>query len=202
MELNAQETVEFYAPFAHIPGVYEVCRIHTVEYGSFDTAIIIHQGTDRPVTVYVNEAAGERFMAERFPESSCIRVDADGLTITASPDGRTVRLDLTAATGPLLRAELAFTARPGGQAEAAPYGDSSFPVWGSRYSCRGIDLNLPARAVGHVTLAPESFDSSAAAAAPGATLEHGVLQQRTRHQAIDRQAIIALGSIGILAPRQ
>ncbi len=190
MQLQPQESVEFYAPFAHIPGVYEVCRIHTVEFGSFDTAIVIHHGTDRPVTVYVNEDAGERFMAERFPESSCIRVDADGLTITASPDGRTVHLSLRAATAPLLRAELAFTAHPGGQAEAAPYGDSSFPVWGSRFSCRGIDLNLPARALGHVTLAPNASGPHDAAT-----------DKAIVHQGIDREAIIALGSMGILAPR-
>ncbi|MFW5786085.1 MAG: hypothetical protein ACOCYC_02475 [bacterium] len=186
MQLRPCESIEFYAPFAHVPGVYEACRIHTVEYGSFDTAIAINRGTDRPVTVYVNSTEGERFMTERFPESLCIRVDADALTITASPDGRSVRLSLTASAGPLRRAELAFTSLPGASAQAAPYGDASFPVWGSRFSCRGIDLNLPARAVGHVTRQ-----------VPG---PHGDSDPAVAHEAVDREATVALGSMGILAP--
>lgn len=142
---------EFYAPFAHIPGRYELARIHSPTHGSFDTVIVIMTTTDRPVVVYVNSAAGERFMTERYPESTAIRVPPDALTLSGDAWSPTVAGELVAEEGPVRRMNLRFdlsdaTVLP----KAVPYGGDDFPVWGSRFTCSGVDLELPATLSGAV----------------------------------------------------
>ncbi len=140
-----REQCEFYSPFAHIEGRYELCRIHSASHGSFDTFIVIQSTTDQPVCVYVNSPRGEAFMKERYPESRCIRLSPADLTLSASPEGRQVRGELKSTTGPLRRASLSFTADPDALPEEVPYGGEDFRVWGSDWSCSGLDLNVPAR---------------------------------------------------------
>ena len=153
---------EFYAPFVHIPGRYEWCRIHSATHGSFDCFIVIRDGTDKPVTVYVASENGASFMADRFPESEAIRVATTDLKLHAhgAPGGDwVVQGGLAAATGPLTAAEMTFRAprsdssvdaAGGALPRAVRYGGSEFPVWGSRWRCEGVDLELAARVEGYV----------------------------------------------------
>lgn len=177
MQIHPDEQVEFYSPFAHIPDRYEVCRVHAEGYGSFDMFILIATRTDHPVTVYVNSDTGRRFMAERYPESTCIPVSPSALRVHAADEGRRVSLDLNAQSGPIRAATLQFAAEADSVPTAAAYGGRNFPVWGSRYYCRGVDLNTSARVSGSVTMAD------------GGTEE------------LEATAIIALGSVGIIGPR-
>ena len=149
MENSRGNQTEFYSPFAHIPGRYEWCRIHCPSHGSFDTFIVINAGrTDTAVTVYVNSNAGEAFMADRYPESRCIRLEAAQLTIEASPDGRTVRGRLSASEGPVREAKMHFESKPEAALKESAYGGGDFAVWGSRWSCTGVDMELEARVSG------------------------------------------------------
>ncbi|MEX2444167.1 MAG: hypothetical protein WD492_11200 [Alkalispirochaeta sp.] len=144
-------TYEFYAPFAHIPSWYELARIHSPTHGSFDTVIVITTTTDRPVVVYVNSAAGERFMADRYPESTAIRVSEEALILQGDPWSPVVAGRLVADEGPVHRVDLRFTI-PDDQTlpRAVPYGGENFPVWGSSFTCSGVDLELPATVSGEV----------------------------------------------------
>jgi hypothetical protein len=99
--------VEFYGPFAHLPGRYEWCRLHTATHGSFDSFIVLGASTRDPATVYVASAAGQAFMRERFAACTTIRVPPDALRIRQSYDGRTV-------TGRLQVAIAAATPHGGG----------------------------------------------------------------------------------------
>lgn len=140
---------EFYAPFFHIPGRYEWCTIHAEHYGSFDCFILIHTTTDKPVTVYLTAENGMRFMRDRFPESAAIEVSPEALSITM--DGhRAARGYLSSDRGPVRLAELEWRTEPGATPVASSYGDRSFAVWGSRFSCEGVDLELAARVSGRV----------------------------------------------------
>ena len=105
MKIDTNAVWEFFSPFAHIPGRYEWCRIHSPTHGSFDTFIVIRESTDRPPVVYVNSPEGQRFMAERYPESSCFMVEKEKLTIRSADDGATVEGRLEADEGPISRAQ-------------------------------------------------------------------------------------------------
>lgn len=140
---------EFYVPFFHVPGRYEWCTIHAEQYGSFDCFIVIHTTTDRPVTVYVSAESGARFMRERFPESTAVRVSPAALQIEAH-DTRSARGRVTAEEGPVRSAEMEFVARADALPVATHYGDRSFAVWGSRFWCEGVDMELPAGVTGRV----------------------------------------------------
>jgi hypothetical protein len=178
MQIDSDERVEFYSPFAHIPDRYEVCRIHAEGYGSFDVFILIEESTARPVTVYVHSDTGSRFMAEQYPRSACIQLLPEALRIQATGEGRGVACELDAETGPLRSARLHFEAAADAVPEAAGYGGREFHVWGSRYYCRGVDLNVLATVTGSLTMADGSVEE------------------------IDQTGIIALGSVGIIGPRQ
>ncbi len=145
-------THEFYAPFFHLPGRYEWCTIHAEHYGSFDCFIVIHSTTDQPVTVYLSAENGRRFMAGRFPESTTIQVSPDALRIEARGT-RSAGGYLEAQAGPVRHVEMEFNAEPGATPAACVYGAPLFAVWGSRFSCEGVDLNLAARARGRVLTA-------------------------------------------------
>ena len=131
---------EFFSPFAHVPGKYEWCRIHSPTHGSFDCFILLGESTAVPAVVYVNSDAGERFMADRYPESRAIRVSHRDLRIEASADGRTVRGHLKAADGPLTMVRMRLRAPADAVPRSVPYGGPDFPVWGSRWACSGVDL--------------------------------------------------------------
>lgn len=146
------ETHEFYAPFAHIPDRFEWARIHSTTHGSFDCFIVIHEGTHEPVTVYVNSDNGERFMADRYHESRAIRVGERELSIVSGARGRTLEARLAAGEGPVRFATMTFTADPEALPRAVPYGDPDERVWGSRYACEGVDLELPAGVSGEIVL--------------------------------------------------
>jgi hypothetical protein len=148
---DADVAYEFFAPFAHIEGKYEWCRIRSPTHGVFDCFILLAQTTSHPATVYVRDAAGERFMAERYPECETHRVPASGLRLEESRDGRRVRGRLRASKGPLSLVDLDFAAATAAKARNVPYGGTGRPVWGGRYTCWGVDLVVPARARGRLT---------------------------------------------------
>ncbi|MFO1535100.1 MAG: hypothetical protein ABR586_05500 [Thermoplasmatota archaeon] len=169
---------EFFAPFAHIPGRYEWCRIRSPTHGVFDTFIVLGGSTKVPATVYVNSVLGAKFMAERYPECTAIRVPPGGLTLGESPDGRSVTGTLHADTGPVRKATMAFRAPGMALPKAVPYGGDGGPVWGGRFTCWGVDLNLDAACDG--TLEREDGKRETLRGAP---------------------AILTLGSFGRIAPR-
>ncbi len=149
------ESIEFYAPFAHLPGRYEWCVIHSVTHGSFACFIVIRDGTHRPVTVYHCSSRAARFMADRFPESTAIRASPSQLRIEtigsdAGSGDRIVRGRLIAATGPVALARMTFLSSADSIPRPAPYGGGDFAVWGSRWTCEGVDMEVDASVVGHV----------------------------------------------------
>jgi hypothetical protein len=145
---------EFYSPFAHIPGRYEWCRIHSPTHGSFDTFIVLAESTALPPWVYLVSEAGLRYMADRYPESHAFK--ATELLIDGSPDGCLIRGRLSADAGPVSFAEMRLAADPCGLPQMAPYGGGKLPVWGSRWSCVGLDLIRDGRCDGRIAFAPES----------------------------------------------
>lgn len=169
---------EFFAPFAHLPGRVEWCRIRSPTHGVLDTCIVLGSSTAAPATVYVNSALGAAFMAERYPECSTVRVPPSGLTIDESADGRTVTGSLTTTAGPLRAAAMTLRAGPSAIAKAVPYGGDGQPVWGSRWTCWGVDLVLDGHADGALTWADGK-------------------QEALR----GTPCIVTLGSFGRLAPR-
>lgn len=136
---------EFYAPFAHIPGRYEVCRIRSATHGTFDVFIVLHGSTQEPVTVYLSSTLGAAFMQERFPESTTHRVPPSDLVIDAV-DEVTVSCRLRAQAGPVHAVDIRLTASAQQLPRATPYGGPS--VWGSRFACDGVDLELDGKATG------------------------------------------------------
>ncbi len=137
---------EFYGPFAHLRNRLEWCRIRSPTHGVFDVVIVLPGRTDVPVTVYTNSAAGQRFMADRFPESTTHRVPASALRMTESEQGHRLHCQMHAEHGPLRRVDMEFHAEEGVPKEV-PYGGDA-PCWGSQYVCTGVDLELPARVRG------------------------------------------------------
>jgi hypothetical protein len=150
MHIDSNAVWEFFSPFAHVPGKYEWCRIHSPTHGSFDCFIVLGESTAVPPSVYVNSETGERFMADRYPESATFRIAPGRLRIRASADGRFVRGVLRAETGPVLRADLRFNAEPGTIPSAVPYGGAGFPVWGGQWACEGVDLALDGKCDGSI----------------------------------------------------
>ncbi len=149
---EADVTYEFFAPFAHVEGKYEWCRIRSPTHGVFDTFILLGASTAHPATVYVNSDEGGRFMRERYPECTCIRVPTDDLAITETEAGRVLEGHLAATDGPVRRADMRFIASTARPPRATSYGGTGAPVWGSsRYTCSGVDLNWPARVDGAIT---------------------------------------------------
>ena len=179
-ERGANTVHEFYESFAHLPGRYEWCRIHSTTHPSFDCFIVIHGRLDEPVTVYVSSDAGEAFMRDRYPESEVIRVSPAELSIRHDERAAThvVTGELRANGGPVVEARMEFRAPADRAARAAPYGSGEFPVWGSRWSCEGVDLELDATLEGYVRradeVAPEAFEKE--------------------------RAVLTLGSYGRIAP--
>jgi hypothetical protein len=142
---------EFFAPFAHVAGKYEWCRVRSATHGVLDCFILLGKSTAGPATVYVNSTLGAAFMAERYPECKAVRVAPSGLSITDSPDGRTVTGSLKSADGPLREVTMTLRAGPGAIPKAVPYGGEGKPVWGSRWTCWGVDLALDGHADGRLT---------------------------------------------------
>jgi hypothetical protein len=168
---------EFYAPFAHVAGRYEWCRIRSATHGSIDCFILLGKSTAVPATVYVNSTLGAAFMAERFPECATVRVPPSGLAIAESPDGRTVTGTLRSADGPLREATMTLRAGPSAIPKAVPYGGAGQPVWGSRWTCWGVDLALDGHADGRLVWADGRSEAL-----------HGA------------PCVVTLGSFGRLAP--
>src|SRR5690349_7900651 len=98
---GADVAYEFFAPFAHLEGRFEWCRIRSPTHGVFDCFIVLGKSTAEPATVYVNSVLGAAFMKDRYPECAAVRVPPAGLSITESPDGRTISGTLAADAGPL-----------------------------------------------------------------------------------------------------
>jgi len=153
-----QAQTEFYSPFAHIEGRYEVCRIHSPSHGTFDTFIVVETTTDQPVTVYVNSPDGERFMKDRYPRCGCVRVGAGDLAIESSADDSLVRGTLRSDVGPVRRAEVEFRTTGSPRPVEVGYGGPDFTVWGSDWSCTGVDLNVPALVTATITLENETVE--------------------------------------------
>lgn len=144
---------EFFAPFAHVPGKYEWCRVRSPTHGVFDVFILLGQSTSHAATVHVNSTLGAAFMAERYPECTTVRVPPGGLVIQESPDGATVTGKLRAAEGPLREADMTLRASPAAVPKQVPYGGEGKPVWGGRFTCWGVDLNLDGSADGRLAWA-------------------------------------------------
>lgn len=139
---------EFFAPFAHVEGRFEFCRIRSPTHGVFDTFILVGLS---PVVVYTSSPAGERFLRERYPEVVCHHVPDEDLLITEREDGRVVAGMLRASEGPVALAEMTMAAPRDARPEAVPYGGEGKPVWGSkRFTCWGVDLVLRGKAQGAV----------------------------------------------------
>ena len=140
------ESWEFYAPFAHIEGKYEWCRIRTTTHGIFDTFILFPYS--KQVTVYVCDEAGERFMSDRYPECDTFR--AIRLTINEENKPHFVEGVLEADAGPVRKAAMHFAVMDG-LPKAVQYGGTNWPVWNSqRFTCWGVDLTLESRASGQI----------------------------------------------------
>lgn len=169
---------EFFAPFAHLPGRFEWCRIRSPTHGVFDTFIVLGATTAVPATVYVNSVLGAAFLRERYPECRAIRVKPDGLQIDETPDGRSVRGVLKAEEGPVRQAEMTLRAPPAGIPKAVPYGGDGKPVWGGRWTCWGVDLVLDGSADGWV-----------------------IDEAGKRELVRGTPCIVTLGSFGRIAPR-
>ncbi|MHB8633158.1 MAG: hypothetical protein ACYDBQ_04195 [Thermoplasmatota archaeon] len=167
---------EFFAPFAHVPGRYEWCRIRSATHGVFDTFIVLGATTSHPATVYVNSSLGAAFMQERYPECTTVRVQPGGLRIEEAQEGRRVTGTLVSDAGPVREASMSLVAGPG-LPRPVPYGGEGQPVWGSRWTCWGVDLAVEGVATGRVRR-PEGVE----------TLR-------------GTPCIITLGSFGRLAPR-
>jgi len=172
-----QNQTEFFSPFAHIPGTYEWCRIHSPSHGSFDTFIVIETTTDKPVTVYVNDDRGEAFMADRYPESRCIRLDKEQLHLSSSMEGRQINGWLRAEEGPIREASMQFVCSEEALPQETRYGGSDFAVWGSQWTCSGVDLEIPARVDGRVLRESEEmvFRNEAAIITAGS---YGLIEKR------------------------
>jgi len=141
---------EFFAPFAHVPGKYEWCRIRSPTHGVFDTFILLGQTTADPAAVHVNSVLGEAFMKERYPECLTIRVSPGELEIAESPDGRTITGRCRSSVGPVRAAEMTVKAPATALPKQVPYGGEGKPVWGSRFTCWGVDLCLDATVNGRI----------------------------------------------------
>lgn len=141
---------EFFAPFAHVPGRYEWCRVRSPTHGVFDTFILLGAaGPAAPAVVYVASDAGERFMRDRYPECETHKVGMGDLRLEERDAGRTLLAELRARSGPVRLAKMTFSAPGGAMPRAVPYGGKGEPVWGSkRFTCWGVDLVLDAVATG------------------------------------------------------
>lgn len=139
---------EFFAPFAHVPGKYEWCRIRSPTHGILDCFIVLGKSTSHAATVYVNSVMGAAFMAERYPECTTLRVAPSGLSIQESTDGATVTGKLRSADGPLKEADMTLRAPGTAIPRQVPYGGEGKPVWGSRWTCWGVDLVVDGHADG------------------------------------------------------
>ncbi len=144
---------EFFAPFAHVEGKYEWCRIRSPTHGVFDTFILLGASTAVPATVYVNSVLGQAFMRDRYPECTTYRVNPGNLKIDESADGRTIAATVTATEGPITSAIMSLRAPPAAIPQAAPYGGDGKPIWGSRWTCWGVDLNLAGSCDGQIVRA-------------------------------------------------
>lgn len=169
---------EFFAPFAHVPGKYEWCRVRSPTHGVFDCFILLGASTADAATVYVNGTLGAAFMADRYPECRTVRVPPGGLRIDESPDGATVTGLLRSPAGPLREADMTLRAAAATVPRQVPYGGDGRPVWGSRWTCWGVDLVLDASADGRLVW--EDGRTQALRAVP---------------------AVVTRGSFGRLAPR-
>ena len=168
---------EFFAPFAHVPGKYEWCRIRSPTHGVFDTFILLGKSTSDAATVYVNSALGEAFLRERYPECAAVRVPPGGLRVEESPDGRTVTGTLESKDGPLRSARMSLRAGPAALPRSVHYGGEGQPVWGGRWTCWGVDLVLDAACDGRLVWADGRTEDLRGAA-----------------------AVVTLGSFGRIAP--
>lgn len=147
---DAEVAYEFFAPFAHVAGKYEWCRIRSPTHGVFDVFILLGASTSAPATVYVNGTLGAAFMAERYPECTTLRVPPGALRITESPDGAVVSGHLEATQGPLQAITMTLRSSPASMPRQVPYGGDGKPVWGSRWTCWGVDLNVEGSAEGTI----------------------------------------------------
>lgn len=170
---------EFFAPFAHVPGRWEWCRVRSPTHGVFDLFIALGASVSEPATVVVNSADGAAYLRDRYPECTAVRGPAFDLHLEERDAGKEVFGRLKAPRGPVLEAEMTLRTLLDARPQQAPYGGEGKPVWGSkRFTCWGVDLNLAARAEGWVRFADG---------------------REERLQGL--HALVTLGSLGRIAPR-
>jgi len=170
---------EFFAPFVHVPGRYEWCRVRSPTHGVFDAFIVLSPaGTSGPAKVYVGNDHGLKFMKDRYPECETHLAAPGDLRIEERDAGRTVVCNLRARAGPVKTVKMTFQAPGGAIPRNVPYGGKGEPVWGSKkWTCWGVDLVLDAAATGAIEWA------------------EGYVEPLNRVP-----AIVTLGSMGRIAP--
>jgi hypothetical protein len=143
---------EFFAPFAHVEGRYEWCRIRSPTHGVFDVFIVLNpEGTQRPAVVYVNDEAGKSFMADRYPACKTIQLPGEALVLAERERGRVVQGRMESRQGPVRKAEMTFTADADETPTNVAYGGTGSAIWGNEaLTCWGVDLVLRAEVSGEI----------------------------------------------------
>ena len=172
-EVHADEVHEFYGPFTMVEGLIEFVRVASPGYGEMDMAYLLGR---KPPTVYVNSAAGERFLGTRFPKVERYRLADDSFSINDFDRGHAIAAELESDRGPLRQAALVVRAHPQTEYVAERY--SADNVWGGLFDCHGIDMRLAARARGMIRWA------------------------EGRVETVDRSATLFRGSYGRITPRR
>lgn len=150
---DASVVYEFFAPFAHVPGRFEWCRIRSPTHGVFDAFILLSPvgGPAAPAVVYVAHDWGAKYMKDRYPECETHLVGMGDLRLDERDAGRTVIGELRARAGPVRTVKMTFQAPGGATPRMVPYGGRGEPVWGSKkYTCWGVDLVVDATVTGVV----------------------------------------------------
>jgi hypothetical protein len=156
---SAGDVHEFYSPFTMVDDLVELVRVISPGYGEMDMAVLIYQ---KPLHIYVNSHAGERFLRERFPRVRRHRVSPSGFRLDETDRGHTIIAQLTSGEGPLRALSLVVHARAGAEPVVERY--ESEGVWMSDKICHGIDMRLAATAKGMVRRAgekPQAVDQAA-----------------------------------------
>lgn len=143
--LDADEVHEFYHPFAMLPSGLELVRVVSPAYGAMDMVVLLDP---KPVRVYVNTEAGERYLRERYPPVRRFRVPEAGMRLVELDRGETIIAELVAENGPLRELSLTIRAEADAAVRAERYEGHS--VWGSDLACHGVDLRQAATCRGLV----------------------------------------------------
>jgi hypothetical protein len=142
--VTPEDVHEFYAPFTMVDDVVELVRVISPGYGEMDMAVLVYH--PRPLHVYTNSDAGERFLRERFPKVKRHRLKETDFQLEELDRGQAIAATLRSTEGPLRALSLIVRARPDSTYAVERYGSDG--VWESDFLCRGIDMRVAATAQG------------------------------------------------------